>query len=113
MIHISGEIIRNLGVHLDDKLTMNTHVTKTIQSCNFQLKSIASIRPMLDIEVTKLLVSSLILSRIDYCNALLYGCPKHTTGRLQKIQNKAARLVTLKNQGIILLQHFTTFIGYL
>ena len=32
------------------------------------------------------------MSRIDYCNVLLAGCPQKLTGRLQKLQNYAARL---------------------
>ena len=88
-------MIRNLGVYFDSELTMQSHITKVIQCCNFHLKSISKIRLMLDTETTKLLVCSLILSRIDYCNALLAGCPNYVIDRLQKIQNKAARLVTL------------------
>ena len=33
------------------------------------------------------------MSRLDYCNALLYGAPKNQLGRLQKIQNYAARVI--------------------
>ncbi len=40
------------------------------------------------------LVTSCVLSRIDYCNVLLTGCPDTTLQPLQKVQNSAARLIT-------------------
>ena len=39
------------------------------------------------------LMSAFVLSRLDNCNSLLSGCPKHLTEELQKVQNPAARLV--------------------
>ena len=44
-------------------------------------------------QATQTLVCSLVLSRLDYCNSLLSGCPQYLLDKLQKVQNAAARLV--------------------
>ena len=93
-LDISDKHIRNLGAFLDNELSMQEHVTKIIQACNLHLRNISKIRSFLDTDITKMLVTSFILSRLDYCNSLLIGVPKKLTTKLQKIQNKAARVVT-------------------
>ena len=74
---------------------MKTHVTKVCQAACFHLRNIGKIRQFLDVYSTKILVHSLVTSRIDYCNSLLLGATSQTVDRLQKIQNRAARLITL------------------
>ncbi len=85
--------IRNLGVVFDDQLTFKEHIAKTARSCRFALHNIRKIRPFLTEHAAQLLVQALVISRLDYCNALLAGLPSNTIKPLQMIQNAAARLV--------------------
>ncbi len=62
---------RNLGVIFDDQLTFKEHIAKTARSCRFALHNIRKIRPFLTEHA--LLVQALVISRLDYCNALLAG----------------------------------------
>ncbi|WP_419602699.1 hypothetical protein, partial [Thiolapillus sp.] len=82
-----------LGVTLDMHLTMTAHVVNLIRTANFELRRINSIRHYLSVQATKTLVSAFVLSRLDYCNSLLSGCPQYLLNRLQKVQNNAARLI--------------------
>ena len=66
---------RNLGFILDSKLSTKKHVIKICQTAYFELKRISSIRKFLTEDATKTLVTSHILSRLDYCNCLLMGTP--------------------------------------
>ncbi len=85
--------VRNLGVIFDDQLTSKEHIAKTARSCRFALHNIRKIRPFLMEHAAQLLVQALVISRLDYCNALLAGLPSNTIKPLQMIQNAAARLV--------------------
>ncbi len=85
--------VRNLGVIFDDQLTFKEHIAKTARSCRFALHNIRKIRPFLTEHAAQLLVQAFVISRLDYCNALLAGLPSNTIKPLQMIQNAAARLV--------------------
>ncbi|KAI2645794.1 Nonribisomal peptide synthase notE [Labeo rohita] len=71
--------------------------TPTLQHNNYPIKfalhNIRKIRPFLTEQATQLLVQALVISRLDYCNALLAGLPSCAIKPLQMIQNAAARLV--------------------
>ncbi len=86
-------LVRNLGVIFDDQLTFKEHIAKTARSCRFALHNIRKIRPFLTEHAAQLLVQALVISRLDYYNALLAGLPSNTIKPLQMIQNAAARLV--------------------
>ena len=80
---------RNLGVILESNLSMKKHVIKIDQIAYLELKRISSIRRFLSEDAAKILVTSYILARLDYCNCLLMGTPNSVIQPLQKIQNFA------------------------
>ena len=84
---------RNLGVYLDSNLSIDQHVNFLCRSVFLELRRIGHLRRHLTVDATKKLVSSFVLSRLDYCNSLLAGLPENRLDRLQRVQNNAARLV--------------------
>ena len=62
------------------------------------MRSIGRIRPFVTINACKTLVNSLVTSRLDYANVLLCGVNNKVVGKLQRIQNTAARLITQTNK---------------
>ena len=71
---------------------MKQHIIKTCKAAYIEITRITSIRQYLTEDATKTLVSSCILSRLDYCNSLLAGYPQ-TVIKPQQVQNSAAKLI--------------------
>jgi len=82
-----------LGVVLDRRLSFDSHARTVARACNYHLQAIRHIRHLLTTELAVTLACSLILSRLDYCNALLHGAPTGSIQKLQRVQNTAARIV--------------------
>ena len=85
----------NIGVLFDESLNMVPQVTAMCKSAFYHLRKIRLIRKHLTFDATQLLVQALVTSKLDYCNSLLYGLAKNVIKQLQRVQNAAARVVTL------------------
>ena len=85
---------RKLGVWFDSNLQFRSLINKRCQSAFFSLYNIRRIRKYLLFEAAKSLVQAFVISKIDYCNAILYGLPAVHVNRLQRVQNAVARLLT-------------------
>jgi hypothetical protein len=59
----------------------------------FILRALRHIRSRLDRSTANIIACSFVASRLDYCNAVLAGMSKCNICRLQRVQNKAARIV--------------------
>ena len=79
--------VRNFGIYTSTCVEL--HIKNVCQTLGYsELRCISTIRHLLSVDCTK----TLVRSRLDYCNSLLSGWPKHLE-KLQKVQNSAARLV--------------------
>jgi hypothetical protein len=90
----SPEPPRNLGVYFDIHLAFEHHVKKVSQSVNAALFKIGKIRKYLDHDTCNQLINSLMMSRLDYCNSVLYGASNTVLHHLQLLQNRAARILS-------------------
>ena len=68
-------------------------MSQTISVCSFYLRNINHISRFLPRQTKERLVNAIITSRLDYCNALLYGTFAVNIAHLQRIHNTAARLI--------------------
>ncbi|XP_068741667.1 uncharacterized protein [Montipora capricornis] len=96
---------RDLGVILDH-LKMSSHINNICKSASYSLRRIGQIRRYLNTASTEKLVHAFITSKLDYCNSLIYGLPDKDLIKLQRIQNSAARLVTLTKK----FEHVTSIL---
>ena len=88
--------VKNLCVHMDSTLSMNTQVIELKKKCFRVLRNIRKIRFLLSNEQAKQIVNALVVSCLDYCNALFYGITGQLFHQLQLIQNACARAITKK-----------------
>jgi hypothetical protein len=70
---------------------------------------VRQLRNVVELFAFQRVVSALVLSRFDYCNAILAGVPASTLAPLQRVQNAAERLVVSLGQ----LDHITSALSAL
>ena len=83
----------NLGVIFDSELALKEQVNNLCQLTYLEIRRIGSVRQYLSVEATKTLVSSLVLSGLGYCNALLAGSPQVLLDKIQRVIKCSARLI--------------------
>ena len=85
--------VKNLDLTLDCRLTTNAHVSNIARTCCIEVHRLASIRRFLANTASATLVSDFVLTKIYYCNSLLFGSTHDVTSHLQPIQNYSARVI--------------------
>ena len=78
--------VRNLGFFMVRFLKNSVHVKKLSSAMFHNLRNIKRIPNKLDFDSIKTLIQALVMSKLDYCNALLPGSSKFLLTKLQYIQ---------------------------
>ena len=88
--------VRDLGIYIDADLvmwSMWTHVKKTASRCFAVLRQLRQIRRYVSMDTFQELVIALVVTRLDYGNAVLTGLPVYLLRHLQSVLNAAAWLI--------------------
>ena len=91
-VSVASEPVRNLGAMFDSQLIMAPHVKSVVKKSSFHLRNIGKARRVLTEDATKTVMQSLVMSRLDYCNAFLIGIQQDLIAK--RLQNSAARIVS-------------------
>jgi len=90
-------------------LSFAQHISAISKSCSQNVRDLRHIRNTIDQTTACPITTSLIHSKIDYCNSLLLNLPATQTNRLQLVINSAARAVTKTPN----FHHITPILKYL
>ena len=87
------ESAKNLGVVLDSSLSFRSHIDSIVKTCNFHICNLYKIKDFVKRKNLVILVHSLIVSNVDYCNSLFIGLPNVILKKVQSVLKRAARLI--------------------
>jgi len=97
-VHVSmSSVVTCLWVQFDSHLTFTPHVQGIARHCFYHLQQLRSVRRSLTTDSAKTLIS-LIASRLDYCNSVLYQINTTATKTLRSVLHSAARLIVRKQK---------------
>jgi len=91
-LQVSSQV-KSLGVILDSHMRFGSHVRAVVRACNYHTCALRHVRKQLTSEAAQTIACSIIGSRIDYCNSLLFAAPVGVIDKLQRAQNNVARVI--------------------
>jgi len=67
---------QNLGFIFDERLTFSDQITALSKACYYHIHQLRCIRPYLDSSTACTTATSIVHSKLDYCNSLYHKFPK-------------------------------------
>ena len=85
---------KSLGVHIDQNLSWSKHVNETAKIVSSGIGALKRLRPFICEDTAILLYRALIEPYFDYCCPVWDGLSNELADKLQKLQNRAIRVIT-------------------
>jgi len=85
---------QNLGVIFDSTPSMSHHISSVSKSCFSSVRDLRRIGNINTLNLTQTIATSLIHSKLNYCNSLFLHLPRSQLSHLQLILNSTARAVS-------------------
>jgi len=89
-----SDTVRNLRVTFDSDFNFRKHISLTCCFCFYHIRDLRRILRYISLSDAKTIATTLITSRLDYGNSLLYNIASKDILKLQCAQNCLARVVT-------------------
>ena len=89
------QTVKLLGLHIDRKLDFKYHISQICQKAGRQVQVLCRLSRTLDDSNKLLLYNSFIECYFNYCSIVWHSCSIKDTMKLEKIQQKALRFITL------------------
>ena len=81
-----------LGVHIDSKLSFDSHVSKLCQKASNKLYALARISPYMNQNKLRYLMKAFITSQFQYCPLIWMFHSRQLSQKINKIQERALRI---------------------
>ena len=83
-----------LGVTMDERLSWEKHIDSICAKISGGIGAMRRVKPFVPLPTLKMLYNAIIQPYFDYCSPLWDNCGIGLKDRLQKHQNRAARVIT-------------------
>ena len=83
-----------LGMTIDQHLTWSKHVEEKSKKISSAIGALKRIRPFITIDVANKIYKAIIQPHLDYCSTVWDGLGVTLLDKIQKLQNRAARIIT-------------------
>ena len=99
-IKIDDQIIKrvdhtkSLGLTIDDHLSWRKHVDEICKKVSSAIGALKRVRPFISKETATQIYNALIMPHFDYCSPVWDCLSGYLSDKLQKLQNRAARIIT-------------------
>ena len=92
--------IHYLGVIIDSKLSFKSHISSIISKAYGALKTLTRTQASLPLSIRKRLYKALVLPILEYCPSVWDPSTSALSDRIEKVQNKAMRIILNKPLGM-------------
>ena len=89
--------VKSLGIYIDDNLTWYSHIDKLCKKIASAIGVIKRVKPFVPQSTLLNIYNPLVQSNFDYCSLIWGNCGKTLSNKLQKLQNRAVRVITSPN----------------
>ena len=85
---------KSLGLTIDAQLSWSKHVDEISKKVSSAIGALKRVRPFIPTDIAVQIYNALILPHFDYCSPVWDGMSGCLSDKLQKLQNRAARVIT-------------------